>query len=227
MKKKIITILIIIVAAAAAYGIAVAVGHAVMAGSQPITDGELAARMGELIPRAAELNDVIWGGGLPVDPDAAPALDTVTGAQYRPVAPDAPYHSVAELRAAVDAVYCADFVDEVIKYILFEEFADEEHNGAQATSPRYADRKQLNDDGSTTLRLNIDITHSGFTLPDSSIDPASVRFKSREVVWDSVWWRGDAITVTVTRREPDGSAADVDLVLRRQNGEWFLDSPTY
>lgn len=44
-----------------------------------------------LLPDAEELTEVIWGDGLPVDDEEL--LESVSGAQYRPISADSAYKS--------------------------------------------------------------------------------------------------------------------------------------
>ena len=180
--KKLIIILIVLASIAALYGAAVGISFLVIRGSQPVTDAELTARMEELIPRAAELNEVIWGAGLPADPAADPPLASVTGAQYRVVAPDAAYQTVEELRAAISEVYSEPFIREHISYVVF----DGDEGLIEEMRPRYTRMKVLDKDDQPVERLGVDITNKGFTLT-ASIDPSSVRFARRIPEWNGLW----------------------------------------
>ena len=221
MKKKLLKILCVIIGIAAIYGAAVGIGYLVTRNSRPITDVELTARMEELIPRAADLNEIIWGAGLPVDPDAAPTLNSVTGAQYRPVAAGSPYKSVAELREAVAKVYSEAFIRDHLNYVLF----DGDEGIVNEYRPRYSDLRLVNDDGTTRDILGIDVMYKGFDLK-AELDPATVRFVSRELEWNGIWWDAGRIIVAVTETY-GGVPSERTLSLREQNGAWYLDEPTY
>ena len=179
--------------------------------------------MAELIPKAAELNEIIWGKGLPVDPEAEPLLETVTGAQYRPVAPDAAYKSTDELRAAIAEVYSDAYIRSAINYTAFE--GSEGADDGYELYPRYSDMRLVSEDDVVTDILGIDITGRGFELK-AVLDPSDVRFERRILEWNGLWWQSELITVSLTE-EFNGSTSRRELNLRIEAGVWLLDDPTY
>ena len=219
--KKLIVILIVAASVAVLYAAAAGIGYLVLKGSRPISDGELAARMGELVPAAAEINEIIWGKGLPVDPAADPPLESVTGAQYRLVAPDAAYLTLDELRAAIARVYSEPFIREHINFVVF----DGDEGIIREMRPRYTQMRFTAPDGSSFDRLGVDITNKGFSLT-AVIDPSSARFSHRAVEWDGLWWDSDRIVVTVSETY-NGVTRDRELSMRLQDGVWMLDEATY
>lgn len=221
--KKLAFLIIILAVLAAIYASVVGIGYAVLSGKQPISDSELTARMEELIPAAREINEIIWGEGLPLDPDAEPLLDTVTGAQYRPVAPDAVYKSTDELRSAISEVYSSAYIASAINYTAFD--GSEGADDGYELYPRYSDMRLVNDDGSTTDILGIDITNKGFSLT-ASLDPNSVKFERRILSWNGLWWESDLITVSLTENY-NNSSSTREINLRLEDGIWLLDDPTY
>ena len=218
--KKLLIILIVLASVAALYGAAVGIAYLALKGSRPITDEELTARMAELIPAAEDVNRIIWGEGIPADPDADPLLDSVTGAQYRVVSPDSPYQTVGELRAAIEAVYSEQFVREHLASIVF----DGDEGLFEEMKPRYKAMKTV-DGGVATERLGVDITNKGFRL-SAVIDPASVRFSRRVPEWNGLWWDSDRIVVTVTETY-NGVTSDREISMREKDGVWYLDEATY
>ena len=221
--KKLILIVIAIAALAALYAAAAGIGYVVMTGSRPIADEALVSRMEELIPAAEEVNEIVWGKGLALHPEAAPLVETVTGAQYRPVSPDLPYKSTSDLREAIGAVYSSAYVKSAINYAMFD--GAEGAKEGYELSPRYADKKELQEDGSTLPVLTIDITNPGFEL-GAKLDPKSVSFVRRVVSWNGLWWESDLITVSITE-EYKGTTSTRELNLRLEDGVWLLDDPTY
>ena len=205
----------------ALYGAVIGVSYLVIKNSQPVTDAELTARMTELIPKAAVINAVVWGEGLPADPAADPPLESVTGAQYRVVSPDAPYQTVEELRAAISAVYSERFIREHVSYIVFD--GGEGLFGEM--QPRYKAMKVIGKDGEAVERLGVDVTRKGYQLT-AVIDPASVRFSRRIPEWNGLWWDSDRIAVTVTETY-NGVTSERELSMREQDGVWYLDEATY
>jgi hypothetical protein len=198
----------------------VGIGYLAIKGSRPVTDGELAARFAELIPASAEINRIVWGEGIPADPDADPALDSVTGAQYRVVSPDSPYQTVGELRKAIEAVYSERFVREHIAYIVF----DGDDGIFEEMKPRYKAMKTV-DGGVAAERLGVDITNKGFKL-SAVIDPASVRYSRRVPEWNGLWWDSDRIVVTAAETY-NGVTSEREISMRLQDGVLYLDEATY
>ena len=221
--KKLLIAVCAVAAVAAAYAAAAGIAYPALKNSRPMSDAELVERMKELIPAAAEINTIVWGEGLPVDPDAAPLLDSVTGHQYRPVSPDSPYQSTDELRRAIAAVYSDELIRDHINYIAFD--GSEGAIEGYKLYPRYADKKQVNADGSTVDRLNVDVNYKSFELK-SVIFPETAEFVCREPEWNGVWWTADRVTVRV-EEEYAGDRTYRELSLRLRDGAWMLDSPTY
>ena len=221
--RRILKLALILAILAALYAAAAGVTCAIMKRTSPVGEEELVARMEELIPASQEINEIIWGAGLPVDPDEEPPLETVTGAQYRAVDESSPYHSVAELRDAVAKVYSEAFISDTIAHTLFDGVEDEEK--IEGIRPRYRDIRRVNDDGAVSDALGVDVTYSGFDLR-AHLKPETARFVSREMVWGGLWWTSVRITVAV-EEEYDGALSTRNIVLRRENGAWMLDSATY
>lgn len=223
MLKKLLVVVLILAGLAALYAAAVGIGYSVLSGQQPIPDAELRARMEELIPRAAELNEIIWGKGLPLDPEAEPPLDTVTGAQYRPVAPESPYKSTDELRAAIAEVYSNAYITSAINYAAFD--GSEGADDGYELYPRYSDLRLVDADDNVTDILGIDIMNRGFELT-AELDPSDVSFVRRILRFNGLWWDSDLITVSLTEHY-NGSTSRRELNLRLEDGVWLLDDPTY
>ena len=221
--KKALRVLAVLLVLAVLYGAAAGVTYAVQRGSSPVGEEELVSRMEELVPKAAGINEIIWGDGISADPSAEPALDTVTGPQYRAVVASSPYHSVAELRAAVKEVYSEAFISDTIAHTLFEGVEGDEK--LEGISPRYRDIRVVADDGTVSDDLGVDITYKSFDLR-AKLRPETARFVSREMVWGGLWWTCVRITVAV-EEEYDGKISTRNIVLRRENGAWMLDSATY
>lgn len=173
-------------------------------GSAAITDDEAKGILEELLPKAEQINDIIWGQGLPVEPGQDGILNTVTAAQYRTVAKDSPYQSTEELKAAIAEVYSDAYIKSSIDYICFEGAGAELESAETDLYPRYKD----NDDGV----LIVDITNKGFELT-TEYDISSVKVVSAS---------GKKQTLEV-----DSNIGKVKLVIVDQNGEWRFDGPAY
>lgn len=170
-----------------------------------ITDKEAQNILAELLPKAEEINDIIWGKGLPVEPGQDGPLKTVTAAQYRTVAKDAPYQSTEELKAAISAVYSDAFIANTINYACFEGADDALEDTQAQMYPRYKD----NDAGV----LIVDITNPGFEIT-TKIDPASAKVISAE--------RDNKQTLEVKTNN-----GKIKIVIVNEGSGWKLDTPTY
>ena len=169
-----------------------------------IPDSEAQQILTELLPKAEEINDIIWGKGLPVEPGQDGPLKTVTAAQYRTVSKDAPYQSTDELKKAIAEVYSDAFIENTVNYTCFEGADDALENTEAQMYPRYKD----NDAGV----LIVDITNSGFEIT-TEIDPASAKVISAE---------GNKQTLEV-----ETNNSKIKLVIVKQENGWRLDTPTY
>ena len=170
-----------------------------------MTDTEAQAILAELMPKAEEINDIIWGAGLPIEPGQDAALNTVTAAQYRTVASDAPYQSTEELKAAIAEVYSDAFIKNTINYACFEGADDALEDTEAQMYPRYKD----NDAGV----LIVDITNPGFEIT-TKIDPASAKVVSAE-------------SDNKQTLEVDTNNGKIKVVIVKQENGWRLDTPTY
>lgn len=221
--KKLMIVLAAVALLVGIYAAAAGIGYSVMKSDQPISDADLKARMEELIPKAAEINEIIWGKGIALDPAAEPKLETVTGAQYRPVAPDSPYKSTDELRAAIAEVYSDAYIKSAINYTAFD--GSEGADDGYELYPRYSDMRLVGEDDTVTDILGVDITNPGFQLR-TKLDASDVKFERRILEWNGFWWTSELITVSLNE-DFNGTVSRRELNLRLENGEWFLDDPTY
>lgn len=158
----------------------------------------------ELLPKAGEINDIIWGKGLPVEPGQDGPLKTVTAAQYRTVSKNAPYQSIDALKTAISEVYSDAFIADTINYAAFEGAEDALEDTASQMYPRYSE----NDSGV----LLVDITNPGFELT-TEIDASTVK------VVDA---KGNKQTLEV-----ESNNGILHIVIVEQENGWRLDTPTY
>ncbi len=169
-----------------------------------IADSEAQQILTELIPKAEEINDIIWGKGLPVEPGQDGPLKTVTAAQYRTVAKAAPYQSTEELKAAIAEVYSDAFIANTVNYTCFDGADDALENTEAQMYPRYKD----NDAGV----LIVDITNPGFEIT-TKIDPATAKVISAEDNKQTL--------------EVETNNGKIKVVIVQQENGWRLDTPTY
>lgn len=173
----------------------------------PITDEKAQTILADLLPKADEINDIVWGAGLPIEPGQSEALNTITAAQYRKVAEDCPYQSTEDLKKAIAEVYSDDFIAKTINYTAFEGADDALEDTEAQMYPRY-----LDDDGI----LWVDITNKGFELT-TEIDASSAK-----VVHEKRKKHTVEVKATVA-----GEETTLSLTLVEQENGWRLDTPTY
>ena len=188
-----------------------------------LSDSEIAEIFSDLIPKAKEVNEIIWGEGLAVSPDADGPLATQTGAQYRPVSQDCKYKSVDEIKAAVAMVYSDDFIEKTINPVAFDGNIDEEETKVASSTiyPRYKETKDEN--GNT--RLNIDITHKNFDCK-TELMPETAVFYENELKKVGLVWKIDKIKCTL-KCIYDGKEKDVIITIVKGENGYRLDDPTY
>lgn len=164
-----------------------------------ISDEEVRTILTDLVPRSQQLNDIFWGSGIkPEDEDAVPLI-TVTTAQYYTVAEDSPYKSVGDIKAAAEKVFSKDYLNSVYT-VMFE--------GSSDIDPRFAD----NEEG----LLTIDICYNSY-------DFTTEIFPETAVVKET---GADLIRAEVSCKT-NGEPGKMNISLRRQDGVWLIDSPTY
>lgn len=180
---------------------------------------EARAILAELVPKSQEVNEILWGEGLPLADESNGALTTVKGAQYRPVASDCGYTSVDKIKELAASVYSADYLKQVYatafgEYETEEDKAEEETGESTAESlgldrlyARYIEEKGV---------LYENITYTKYTL-------STVIYPETAIVVD------EGIGLIVCRVDCliGEEKSTMKITLREQDGGWLLDSPTY
>lgn len=189
--RKVLTVMLIIICA-----ISVLV---LSSCASTMSNEEARTILADLAPRSQQLNKVFWGDGIkPQNKDAVP-MNTVTTAQYYPVADDSPYKSVADIKTAAGEVFSQDYLASVYT-MLFEGTGDIE--------PRFVDNK----DG----LLTVDICYKTYNF-NTEIFPETA------VIKESGAGLIRAEVDIKTGNVPD----KMNITLRQQQGIWLIDSPTY
>jgi len=135
--------------------------------------------------------------------DAMGKLESVTGAQYRPVDKDCEYKSVKELKKAISKVYSPRFVETDINKIMFDGDGD-------VLVGRYRDGKN---------GLETNIMNEGYeAVGKTYIDPASAKVTGAEFA---------EVYLTVEDVYEDGSRKERQITIVKTSDGWRLDTPTY
>lgn len=164
-----------------------------------ISDEEVRVILTDLVPRSQQFNDIFWGSGIkPEDEDAVPLI-TVTTAQYYTVSDQSPYKNISEIKAAAEKVFSRDYLNSVY-IVMFE--------GSDDIEPKFAD----NEEG----LLTIDICYNSYDFKTEIFPETAV---VKETGADLIRAEVDCKT--------NGEPGKMNISLRRQDGVWLIDSPTY
>jgi len=79
----------------------------------------------ELYPKSVEINEIIYGEGLPASKTfTAEEFEALSSPHYVPVAESSPYKTEKELKEAILAVYTQDYYNDVLKNTAFEGYGE-------------------------------------------------------------------------------------------------------
>ena len=191
-------------------------------GAPRYSEEELRAALEELLPRAAELNVVYFGEGLPLsdDPERLRAFfgafdSDIASVNYNPVDESCGYTTEAALREATEAVFTPEYAG----YLFDRAFAgisavyNEGTETQTTTTAMYA--MYIEQNGVLTARID---------LPEQALDVSRVCDPSGMVLDHC----GDGYAVVRLPTEKDGAdAGEIEVKLVKTEGGWRLDSPTY
>ena len=193
-----------------------------------MSEAEVSAVLGELIPASYPLNEIYFGEGLPISDDradveafyAAAGMDNDISLNYHPVSPECEYTSVEAIKAATLEVFSESYS----KYLFTMAFdglssvfnADTEEQLTQTVS--YA--RYMETDGILTVRMNI----GEEAMPlNRTYDTNDI-----EIIRDKLSGSHGYLLVEVQSYvdgQPDVKV-EVKLV-KNADGQFRLDSPTY
>ena len=177
-------------------------------GRLKITDAEALDILNGLIPKAAEINEIFFGAGLPAAYDDAENDDT-SMARYVQVSGDCPYRTVADIKRAAEEVYSAKYLSSV--YVsMFEGTSAGEEDAAVATiSPRYREIGGV---------LCVNVNAPSYNIRRiASVRTAQITGNAKK-----------RVKVLCDCALNDGTEEKgVELYLTMENGRWVLQSPSY
>ena len=205
MKKT--KIIIIVIATVLVIGLVAGGIYLGTKNKNKLTDEEAKEILSVLIPKSQEINEIIWGKGLPVEAGSEPAFDSVSAAQYRTVDGSCGYKNTDDLKTAIGEVYSERYIETGINYTAFEG-SKKEGTEEYDIYPRYKD----NNDG----RLCIDITNDGFCL-NTEISAENAKVTKADF---------DRVDVDV-EATAEGVKIPLTLTLVKEQNGWRLDTPTY
>lgn len=213
---------------------------------------ELKTALDELLPLSYELNEIYFGEGLPQTDDQA-LVDKLYGAfaanvkslNYHPVAEDCGYSSIAEIKAATEAVftedYCAYLYELAFDGISSDKVEVEAETEAEEEEGEIGEGEIIESGGeitsSYTAPVMLDVTASyARYLEQNGIltvrrDLANDAYTlGREYDTDKMeitLEKPDYVIVTVPSYMNGEYDCDVELKLVYTEEGWRLDTPTY
>ncbi len=177
-------------------------------GRLKITDEEALEVLNGLVPKAAVINEIFFGSGLPADGDEP--VPENTEQLYVPVSRESPYKSVKDIKAAAEQVYSSGYLSSVYVSMFEGTSAEGENDAAVATiSPRYREIGGV---------LNINVSFPSYNIRRiESVRSAHITGNARKRVTVSC--------LCVLRGEQ--AETEIELYLTQENGRWLLQSPSY
>jgi len=193
-----------------------------------MSEEEVSAVLGELIPASYPLNEIYFGEGLPISDDradveafySAVGMDNDISLNYHPVSPEAAYTTVEEIREATLEVFSESYANYLFTMAfdglssVFNE--DTEEQLTQTVS--YA--RYMETDGILTVRMNV--VDEAMPL-NRTYDTNDI-----EIIRDKLSGAHGYLLVEVQSYvdgQPDVKV-EVKLV-KNAEGQFRLDSPTY
>lgn len=171
-----------------------------------------------LLPDAEELTEVIWGDGLPVDDEEL--LESVSGAQYRPISADSAYKSEEQIKEKAETVFSKEYLVTVYAVAFGEYDGETETAETQEGDPYNEDQLGLGLRG----RYYTDkqgVMYRNIALPEydmtTEIDTDSAKVASQN---GSTAVLGVGCTVR-------GEESSMKVYLRYDGTKWLIDGPIY
>lgn len=171
-----------------------------------------------MLPDATELTDVIWGDGLPVDDEEL--LESVSGAQYRPISADSAYKSEEQIKEKAETVFSKEYLVTVYAVAFGEYDGEIETAETQEGDPYDEDQLGLGlrgryyTDKQGVMYRNIAQPEYDMTT-EIDADSAKVVSQSGSVA---------ELEVGCTVR---GEESSMKVYLRYDGTQWLIDGPIY
>ena len=173
----------------------------------PITDAQAVEILTPLLEKDAQLNRYVWGDGFTTRDDPGEDANATETCKYYRVSAEAPYHSVAELKAAIEEVYSEQLIPSIYAY------AFENNNETMA---RFCDFTQ--NDEIADLQIDVTLNHPPYQLSTVFYPATAVVKRSTATIME--------VEVEYSNGE-DGERQTTTLRLLKQNDVWKLDTHTW
>ena len=171
-------------------------------------DDVLLSRFSELIPAAAEINDIFFGEGLPVysREEYPEAYQMTVGADpdYDFITLEAKYQSIEDIKAAAEAVYTTDYLMGIYG-LVFDGFYDANigHIAARYTQDS-----------------------NGFSK-HNKIEPQISGAREYDMNSAKILMKNDSYATIEVNSTYEGESSSVRIRMKNQDGIWLLDDPSY
>ena len=166
--------------------------------SSKMSDEEAVTILSELIPRSYEMNRVFWGNEIQLEDAEAEPLSTVTAAQYYPVDPNGKYTTIDAIKAEAETIFTAEYLATVYA-MAFE--------GTEDFEPRFKEENG---------RLCMDITYQPYDFT------TEIDIESAHVIKTGMGTVQAELNCTT-----NGKQGKMTVTICENDGQWYLDSPTY
>ena len=174
-------------------------------------------RMVYLIESSQEVNALIYGCGLPVWEDDSEYVEFMhvyyglePAQHYEIVTPNAKYFSVNQMKEEIEKIYSKEYLDEVIYRSIFDGYAIEDGVGGSVIGvARYYEEGNY-----LWQSKDFKTFYTGMRVYDySSMQVRSLGKTDRCVITIDSWLEDT----------PD-QVENVEILIAKQNGQWYLDN---
>jgi hypothetical protein len=173
----------------------------------PITDAQAVEILTPLLEKDAELNRYIWGDGFTTRDDPGEDVNSTESCKYYRVSEDAPYHSIAEFKTAIEEVYSQQLLPAIYSY------AFENNNEAMARFCDFTQNNQVAD-----LQIDVTLNHPPYDLSAIFYPSTAVVKRSTAAIME--------VEVEYSNGEK-GERRTATIRLLKQNDVWKLDTHTW
>ena len=175
-------------------------------------------RMVFLLESSQDVNALIFGYGLPVWEDDSEYVEfehiyhnLSTARNYEIVMPNAKYHSIDQIKEAIQSIYSQQYIDEVLNGSIFDGFAVSDSIGGSVIGVARYYEEGMYLWQSKEFRVK---PYEGMRIYDySTMKVQSLGKKDRCIVTVDSWLEDS----------PD-QVETVEILIARQDGQWYLDN---
>ena len=175
-------------------------------------------RMVYLIESSQEVNSLIYGCGLPVWEDDSEYVSFMhvyygldPAEHYEIVMPNAKYHTVQDMKDAIEKIYSKEYLDEVIYTAIFDGFAISDSIGGSVVGVARYYEEGLYLWQSKEFRVK---PYEGMRIYDYSTMKVQSLGKTDRCV----------ITVDSWLEDTPDQVETVEILIALQDGQWYLDN---